>query len=207
MHHHAFLSCFWVLSSSSYAWQANILLTEVLPQPQWLLWCVHEQACIMRMGNYEALFLALGIWGIFGKTALLTLGFCYNYEISLETSCAVIFLPQQPGSPQNKTVICRRQMTTIPWDALCMKKPIDPIKRLALSGLCPVPSSDRGGRHGTILATELSTEGSGPRRFWARVPWHWITSDSLLVKRNSVDQWPKVSLEGAKSRDVFSCAL
>ena len=41
-----------------------------------------------------------GLMHLFSQTALLALDFCYNYKASLETSCAVAFLPKHPGDPE-----------------------------------------------------------------------------------------------------------
>ena len=41
-----------------------------------------------------------GLMHLVSQTALLALDFCYNYKASLETSCAVAFLPKHPGDPE-----------------------------------------------------------------------------------------------------------
>lgn len=60
-----------------------------------------------RMKKHQICFQPLGasvdtegLMHLFSQTALLALDFCYNYKASLETSCAVAFLPKHPEDPE-----------------------------------------------------------------------------------------------------------
>lgn len=91
---------------------------------------------------------------LFSQTALLTLHFCYNYKASLETSCSVTFIPKQPGNPER--LDCHLQETNDNDPLRCnVQKKYSPIMRLLLYRFLLVPSSDRGGRQGTMLTTGL----------------------------------------------------
>ena len=72
-----------------------------------------------------------GLMHLFSQTALLALDFCYNYKASLETSCAVAFLPKHPEDPEkldchlqetndNDPLGCNVQKKCmLLWDCLC----------------------------------------------------------------------------------------
>lgn len=64
-------------------------------------------------------------------TALLALDFCYNYKASLETSCAVAFLPKHPGDLEKLDFHLQETNDNDPLRCNVQKK-CNPIMRLSL---------------------------------------------------------------------------
>lgn len=81
---------------------------------------------------------------LFSQTALLALDFCYNYKASLETSCAVAFLPKHPGDPEK--LDCHLQETNDNDPLRCnVQKKCNPIMRLSLYRFLLFPAQTEEG--------------------------------------------------------------
>ena len=72
-----------------------------------------------------------GLVHLFSQIALLALDFCYNYKASLETSCAVAFLPKHPGDLEKLDFHLQETNDNDPLRCNVQKK-CNPIMRLSL---------------------------------------------------------------------------
>lgn len=101
-------------------------------------------------GHWGADLDTQGLMHLLSQTALLTLDFCDNYKALREMSCAVTFLPKQPGGPGKLDCHWLETKDSDPLRCNVQERYI-PIMRLSLWRFLLVPSSDRGGRQGTML--------------------------------------------------------
>ena len=88
---------------------------------------------VTRMKNHQLYFqvTAVLMWIQKGSCTSLARQLCYNYKTSLETCCAVAFLPRQPGGPEK--LECHLQETYDNNPMRCnVQKKCSPIMRLSL---------------------------------------------------------------------------